>query len=362
MKNALIFLFTIFHWGCNGNYNSIQGYPEGTKKHFSKFSERIKLQGNEINVGIDFLYPVSIDIYDTLMIIFDPKLDNSLLNFFSIEDYRYLGSIGKKGNGPGEFIGLDYIDYLNENGNILAFDLTRNSITSINIDSALSFKNYIPSTKLTTYNPKLFDFRQISDTTFITSFYGEDPRLFLLNWNLDTLDAFLPYPPLKNTFNLSENELRFKVRGNLYQANMEKYVKRKCIVLSYPFINLIQIVNYEGEKSVINIIGPEDNFPLKYILTRDGYGVLPRESKDGYGALFLTDKYIFALYRGGTDGAPYHRGYGDQIFQFTWEGNPVRKYVLDRNIASFTIDMKNNKLFGLDHFSDNALVVWDLKI
>lgn len=359
MKLYLKIIFLILCCGCIESSKQEYANTE-IDKYFTEFPENVELSGSELYTGIDFLYPVSIDIYDTLMVIHDRGFEDSMLLFFNTKDYQYLGSAGRTGNGPGEFIGLDKIDVFNFSENILAFDVTKSSLININIDSAINFKNYIPNIILNTTIPKLFDFEQINDTTFITSFYGEDPRLFILNWNLDTLDSFLPYPPLPNSFNLPEDDFRYKVRGNLYQTIMEKNIERQCIVLAYPYTSLIQVVDYKSGKNIVNIIGPENNFPPKYKLTGDGYGVLPSKNKNAYGELHLTNEYIFAIYKGKPNGDP-KAGYGEQIFQFNWEGKPIRKYTLDRSIASFFIDESNNKMYGLDHFSDTIVVVWDFK-
>ena len=169
----------------------------------------------------------------------------------------------------------------------------------------------------------------------------------MFNRQKEKLHSFLNYLELPNTYRVDYWNFQFDVRANIYQVKLAFNEKRRLIALSYFNTALLQIVDYLNGENVLNVQGPDDSFPPKYVLGSSGRSALSKEGKFGYLDLFVTDDYIFGLYSGKTDQWDIT---ANQILQLDWEGKLVRKYILNHDIITFVIDEENNKLYGIDFF------------
>ncbi len=348
----VIFVFVIT--GCNPKND----FKKKKVIKFSSINTIIQLKGKPVKLNEKIIYPFRMQIFDSLLIIYDIKNENNMLHFYNTNGFTYLGGACKKGMGPGEFIGLASIDTWNMKDGFWCFDITKSSITKFFLDSALNNPHYVPTPELKIRRPKIFGFLQVSDSTFISSFFGYEPRLALFNFSLDTLYSFLHYPPLKNTYNLPKWDFQYLVKAYMYKGHIYKNIKRHKVVICFFNTAAIQIVDYISGELIKTIIGPDDTFPPRYDF-HGGRAVIKRESKRGYICLYLTDDYIYALYSGKQSKDPYSVT-SNQIIQFDWNGVPVKKYILDHRLISFVFDEKNNKFYGNDIYSDIPFVEFAL--
>lgn len=56
-----------------------------------------------------------------------------------------------------------------------------------------------------------------------------------------------------------------------------------------------------------------------------------------------TSDYVYVLFNGCKSGA-YRMP--DEFYVFNWEGEPVKKYELDKNICAIAVDEKRNLMIG----------------
>lgn len=325
---------------------------------FSSVETTINLKGKPIRLNEKINYPYGIQIFDSLLIIRDNENNNKMLHFINTKNFKYLGGACKEGMGPGEFIGLSVVDTWNINHGFWAFDITKSSITKIFPDSAINDSHYMPSPELKIKRPKIHGFLNVSDSTFIGTFFGYEPRLALFNFFGDTLYSFLHYPELPNTYNLSKKDLQYKVKSYIYKAKIYKNLKRHKLVLCFFNSAALQIVDYHNAKLLKTVIGPDDTFPPKY-LYQGNRAVISRESKRGYICASVTDDYIYALYSGKKSKDP-DSVLGNQIIQFDWDGNPIKKYLLDHRLFTFAFDEINSKFYGIDVYLDKPFIEFAL--
>jgi len=339
----------------------VSSCKEGTDKissskfvEFTSFNQEIPLEGKAINTNIELTNPWRLFLNDSLLIITDKQNKDGILIFLDIsDDFKYLGAVGREGQGPGEFLGLKKVA---GNGAYLwVFDVVTRAISRINIDSALQINEYVPPIKYL-LDQQVTNISVFNDSSFAVGYYAKKHRFSLINNRGDVLYSFLNYPELENKYGIDSITFSYGVKANLYQAKMLYNSKRKSLVLSYYFTGLIQIIDPQNGVFTKHLIGPDNNFPPQYVLSSDGRSFLDKDAKDGYIDLCLTDNYIYALYSGKTDRLDIT---SNQVFQFDWKGNPIRKYMLDHALVGFAVDEKNNKIYGID-FSDNPLIEFDL--
>ena len=99
-SQIIIFLFVIT--GCN----SKNDFKKKKVIKFSSINTIIQLKGKPVKLNEKIIYPFGLQIFDSLLVIYDIKNENNQLHFYNTNGFTYLGGACKEGLGPGEFVGL----------------------------------------------------------------------------------------------------------------------------------------------------------------------------------------------------------------------------------------------------------------
>jgi len=142
--------------------------------------------------------------------------------------------------------------------------------------------------------------------------------------------------------------------------NFDLNEKQKKIAIGYLHFDKIEILNLNGQKNKI-IIGPDQLKPkFKY----KGQTLSNKNLKKAYYDIESNDEYIYALYSGkygiNRQKGQYVYNYPAIIHKFDWEGNPIAKYILDKQIIEFEIDFNRDQIIALDAETDNTFITYNL--
>jgi hypothetical protein len=88
-------------------------------------------------------------------------------------------------------------------------------------------------------------------------------------------------------------------------------------------------------------------------------------SKNGFITADVTNKYIYSLYSGKVINTSSIKELSDSflskyIYVFDWEGKPVKRYELDQEVRSITVDEKNNILYAASYSGEEPNLKWIL--
>jgi hypothetical protein len=181
-------------------------------------------------------------------------------------------------------------------------------------------------------------------------------RFGLVDSNLKRILTFGKFPPIERKGNNSPTKNAVVVDGNLFQGRME--IANKKLYFAHSFVDLISVYNIEDGSNVLNILGPEKNLPPSYVLTDNGIGVPSKDSKNAYGSIRVTTRFIYALYSGLQSND--REGYlCSNIYKFDLAGNPIARFELDKDLTDFIIDEENNLIYAVQPFGDTPLVTFD---
>lgn len=354
MKQRLsMIIMILFIISCKNNESNLNRINEFPKKELLK-GEAIK----EIN-----LYSkgnVNLICIDSFLVI--QKGEESFFQIFSTKNYMLLSEFGKKGKGPNEFISpelLNQTSYDKENNSpmICVYDYTRRTFTKINIYNII--KN---QTDQVFYNIPIPRYNQ-----YFTCFFYRDDDLMIATpeseWRFviykDSIQNFnhVPYTPSLD-FSIGD-----ELKTIIYRS--ASYINKKDgIMASAPLLlGEIDFFSLEGQHLSSSI------FSSREILKND------LENKDKIKGnnpkYFIKDirannNYIYALNYDNYQNDFYETGnYSNQsILVFDWKGNPVKKYILDKNhfIKSFAVDWENNRFYGYSSDEmDNTIIVYQIK-
>ncbi len=112
--------------GCSGKFSKYNYTNYIKLKEPPKVS---KLHPTPLMKGVNFL--VDLEVMGKYLVFVDMKAENAV-KIFDINSHKVLASFGKKGQGPGEFVGSPSItrDPQNEN-NLWLYDLSARSLKKI---------------------------------------------------------------------------------------------------------------------------------------------------------------------------------------------------------------------------------------
>ncbi|MEM6264287.1 MAG: BF3164 family lipoprotein, partial [Bacteroidota bacterium] len=91
--------------------------------------------------------------------------------------------------------------------------------------------------------------------------------------------------------------------------------------------------------------------------------VITGKTKQTYVGVDAEDDALYLLYSGKSESeAPsdfpqpgWYRALTNEIFVFGWDGSPVKRIVLDRNIIAFCVDSPNKMLYAIDFLSSDII-------
>ena len=313
----------------------------------------IGLFSDEINT-IEEEYPV---IDDSIISIDRLQSNNSYLVFigghpeknfslFSISSGEYICQFGTFGQGPGEILrGTE--GYLSLDNKFTAFDFA-GRIFSYNIDSVVNDRNTTP-VPLLRY--------QIEDVDLFSQVIPVNDSLFFGAGSYKETYQYVLFDKSSNIIDYGVNI--FNAFNNRFNAS-HKSLSNQGILIKHPVKKIFAyIVFYSSNLDIIEVQENHINV-VKMLRLRNPTGQptptdryysvdLDVSSPMGYIDIAPGTDYIYALYTDKKWIDNYGKGNqrnSDIILVFDWEGNPVKKYKLNREVYCITVNESLNKLFA----------------
>lgn len=298
------------------------------------------------------LNPKSIvQLNDRFLVVLD-DVDNGLFKLYSLPELNYLYSWGRRGRGPGEFAGAGIIA-----NNLIAdslqieiynYDLQRLDSYSVSEDtiafigaSSLSYQNQHES---------LNAIRKLSDDLYIAHPGMREPgdpqekvQYIALQPDNDTpLFHFGTYP---------ENSLKPIERPNSFRSATTTGPGNNSFIAFYEHHNSFRVYDSGGKLKKEFIVTDSLN-QGRDISSDHRYRVFATSSDSLIYSYYVNDD-ISAIMAQGTE-------YNPMIEVWDSQGNPVRRFRLDRAVHYFTISDTYEKLYGISFSEPGVLYEYDL--
>ncbi|GAB5524479.1 MAG: BF3164 family lipoprotein [Roseivirga sp.] len=287
----------------------------------------------------------------------------NVYHVYDAKDLSFLGAIGKRGQGPGEFYGAQYADQHYKEGDdtfIWVNDAPQYRITSINVTESLRSGQTVYG-RVIKHHPK-YNFQNTLFVVGTSDLIGYQPG-FLPNTNE------YPLHVLKGGASLSElrsgNESWTdmgeypKVNGLDLIPNGEKYsaiFRRADIAMKPDQTRFVVAMKYYDRLDIFKRNGDlvesvRDPERYKEYNAAEVYDpetmVKVKDRFDYYQNVVGTDNYIYALY--------YNRNMGElndemgeavEIRVFDWDGEPMFLLKCPDNLLLISVDEKNGFIYG----------------
>lgn len=236
------------------------------------------------------------------------------------------------GNGPDEMLSCDMIQ---ADGKVWLYDMSKQRIGGIDIDSLLHGNYFVKqyySVPMYFYNVAL-----LNDSVLIgTNNLVEPYKLSYLNIVNGKIKGCASYSYLDEKKPLSVLIDASSCYINIHPVNGD-------ILLSYRYTDVIEIYNKNG-KLKNSTKGPLC-FDAEFHVNPNNSMGKNKETRKAFVNSYVTSKFIYLLYSG-CKRTEENWAYGTQIFVYSWDGKPLKCYLLNYPIYTFAINEEANEIYS----------------
>jgi hypothetical protein len=296
---------------------------------FSSFSEERYAEIQPLLHQKSNLPPLYLTLIKNNYLIFKNSLNDkeTMIWIYDINNDTIINKFGMKGKGPGEFLG---IKFLNIDSNTLGiYDVTLCRITYYTIDKLLSgFSKPDSMKKVSTDFGIPYFIQKIDSNRYVASGRFHPYRYAILDRNLNIISTHLPISQKLPDF--ANN--KFYHAGILYNDSLKR------LAVGMKTYDMLQILNTDIEV-IKSVHGPDHNFP-------DWTGK-QKLSPEGYIPLTGSTHKIYGVYSGETPSTinDWIKSFGKNIHIFDWEGRPLKRIRTDYRIGDIVLSESQKRLY-----------------
>jgi hypothetical protein len=254
---------------------------------------------------------------DTYIFLENSDNDEVVLWIYDLQKRTVIQRLGRKGKGPGEFLGIT--GYIKLDSNTLGiYDVTLCRITYYSIDKLLSgFSKPDSMKKVSTDFGIPYFIQKIDSNRYVASGMFHPNRYAILDRNLNIISTHLPIPQKLPDLANNKYTYSFYHSGIIYNDSLKR------LAVGMKTYDMLQILNTDIEV-IKSVHGPDHNFPLT-------------------GS---THK-IYGVYSGETPSTinDWIKSFGKNIHIFDWEGQPLKRIRTDYRIGNIVISESQKRLY-----------------
>lgn len=339
-----VFLISIVLIGCQKKSDDPSEivFSRNDVKEFSITAKKKRATGN-------ILQPMNI-LYKNGWIVLAEKDVDTLIHILDAESLAHITSKGVAGFGPNEIPSIWNLDSGPSDSTFWAYSITGKTFNEyslydnhpLSIQQIKQSEEFFLAMGITWASPK-------SLMTYLAS--GEDKYVeYDLKGN-----RISSYGRWKGMIQGGYSD---HVIADVHQGKIRSNLANGKIVKASIFRDRIEILNKDNGE-IIGIVGPINVIP-KFDVVEQG-AAISGDFTIAYTDLWLSDKYIFALYSGKSDLQVMKSGPGEtDIFVFDYEGNALALLKADLLIKKLTSDKEGSRLFVITEEADPTVAVYDV--
>ncbi len=319
-----------------------------SESHVAKFPETVAVTTSQLNFDSVYMkYPYRVKLFNSTLYVMNLHPIEFYCQEFEYPSMKFIRSFARKGKAPDELIGIGNVA-VGESGLIYVLDDYGRKMYTYDSENG-QFDLLI---KFPDDAPYYTDFALYNDSVFVfPDPYGQS-RLHLVDHHGKIIREIGKIPATEKTTDISDIAL-----WSAWRAFIGCNPHNEIVVLTTQFGEVLEIYNLRtGSTKVIIGAGGE---PICTFKENWAYpnGIL------GYSDVFVGEKHIYALFWGHEYKKVLSREItfqgGNYIHVFDLEGNPVRRYELDRYITGLYVDEARGEVIGTD-VNEEQLVTFNL--
>lgn len=335
MKTHLIILFLISLF-TTLSCNKKNEYQHETSINNDSFIAMKSLTGSTVEFDNILMKPSQLQIYDTLLITYNQGTEK-FFHIFNLKSKKKVGECISMGQGPTEMIMPWFVQ--NKEA-VTIFDMGTSLVSKFTIEEFSTNPNPNPFQQIK-LDAQVFSEVSLLGDEFIGSLYRPESPLYLFNNKGEKVKEFGAYPISKITY--TDVEIIDAYRSIITTNKKDK------VAVCHFWSDLIDIYDKNGNLEN-RLHGPEHFFPhfKEYI---EGNIITTQPVKGKYKDAFYSPISVgdefFVLYNGKSLEEAGYNLLAKQIFVFSWNGIPKKRYLLDQGVSRIAVDDINKKIYGI---------------
>lgn len=280
------------------------------------------------------------------------------VHVFQIDDARYLGGLGRGGDGPGEFRSVWSFDVLpGSDDDVWIYDFMHRRMSLVDLSVASPHRDtpsVVQTEQIVTLDSPapLTGVSLTRNGDFIATGFHEDGRVALFSASGDRKEVYGQVPG-------SDLGVPASVRQHAFQSTMAPRPDRTRFVLVNRHASLVEI--YLDDGSLHALAHGTDAFSpvFKVGSLEDGRPALSTgdDLRFGYVDVATTADRIYALFSGRTRGEyPGSATFGRDVHVYDWDGNLTERFAVSQDLIAIAVDAESDMLYGIRHHPEPAVV------
>ncbi|NDV66540.1 BF3164 family lipoprotein [Bacteroides sp. 224] len=344
MKTYPFLILVLLLSGCFSN-------PGKKKQAYTDFPETVELTGTIIDIDTAlFRYPFRICVEKDRALVLDLHNLDYYYHLFTYPDFVYLNSFGKRGNAPGELISAENMRVFSKR--VLTLDANKRELTTWNFSQnrdSLLLENAFP---LNEGLLRPLDFTVYNDSIFIIPDYSGENRLCWVNLQEEIVQKTGEIP----TDDKSALENTPIAVSQAWRSFIDYNPRNGILAAVTQLGEVLEIYNLK-DTTYMAVMGPHGEPQFRKMKGGNAapIGIM------GFSDVQVGDSCIYAVFHGRSfkDIAQSKKQLpdgGQFIYVFDFQGNPLRKYILDCYINGISIDEEAGIILATDVNNDQPIV------
>ena len=331
------------------------------------FNETKELKNHSLRIdgfSENILNPAQIEIINDRLFLLDVQASTPF-SVIDLQKQKYLNSFGKKGEGPGEIIGvMDFYVNYNETG-INCWDAMLRHLYFCEKDSALLYNKTVGINLFDdlknkkSFNSFFPNVLQVDKSLFLAIGCSGEKRFSLLNTKNNKVLQTGEYPKQEMVTGIDST-----IKAHAYHGKIRYNREKKRVVYISLYSEMIEIFNV-NEFGLELAFGNYTTIP-KFKQENSPRGIRIRTEKDKFGTnlgVSISDDYIFILYQSKIITDKNRRSAAaNDVLVFNWNGEPIMHYKLDHEVTSISIKKDSKRLYALINNEEPEIIYYDLNL
>lgn len=310
------------------------------------------LHGETVSASDQFAMPISVGIVGERLVLADGMGDPAI-HVLDRKSGELRRSMGRQGEGPGEFIAPRTVDPISGESAFWVFDGGTQRLTRVDLDSDEPISQ-VETVALRSGATLLETLWGPDGGVIALGFFG-DGRLGYFDAEGDQLASAGRLPP--NPMDLPGNVVQ-----HAYQGRIQPDPARERLAVGSRHASRLELYDADGTLRALarSPFEFEPEFEVKE--TEHGPVMAPLSAmRYGYIDVAAGENVVLGLFSGRTLAAnPEDANFGRFVHVFDWDGQFLAAYQLDADVFSITLDEEANALYAIRHLPTPALLKYEL--
>lgn len=332
------------------------GSPDSLYPRYTSFPNEKAVTAQEISPDtVSYRYPYRVTVRDRVAIIMDLHNDSHFFYAFTYPDWKPIAPFGKRGEAPEEMLSAEMFQFCSLDS-IWTLDANKMQITRWSVSPTEKRVFRVEEIALNKNLVRSLDFYR-TDWGFLITGYLGDCRYHEVDFSGNPIKNIGKIPTETN-YEKEQNPALAQAWRSFTDYNPKNGIYAMVTQLG----ETLEIYNLKTDSHTV-LYGPGGEPQFKDMRGES----IPKGIK-GFTDIQVTDRYIYAVFDGmswkerdayNKQGKEPPKG-GHYIYVYDIDGNPIRKYILDKAIFGIYINEETNTAIATSAESDSPIVTFNL--